>query len=254
MRVPHPDIREYSYRDYGNRVGIWRMLDVLDQFSQPCTVSLNTAVLELFPEVAEAIRDRIHGHGWSVMSHGIHNTDYLYGHSEQQEVCFYETCRDHVKRHLGVDLKGMLGPAVSATPKTPDLMARSGFTYHCDWAHDDEPTPIMVDDGRLVSVPYTFQLGDGPVVLGARGGDYFEEICRRQFDALYEEGALAGRVMCIALHPFRIGQPHMIGHLESVLDYMHGFSDVWFTTADEIAAYYLDNYYDQAMSGADGSK
>ena len=238
-RVPHPDVLNYSIRDYGNRIGVWRMIDALDQYETPCTVSLNTAVLEHFPEIAAAIKAR----PWTIMSHGIYNTRYLTSVSEEDERCFYQDTIDTVLRHTGFRLRGMLGPAITGTLQTPDLMAEAGLTYHCDWVHDDEPVPIRVKQGRLISVPYTFEINDSPFFRGSHTGEYFAEIACRQFDRLYEEGKDSGRVMSIALHPYLIGQPHTIRHLRVILAHIAAHDGVWWTTADDIADYYFENYY-----------
>lgn len=242
-RTPYPDVQQYSYRDYGNRVGFWRMLEVLDKHDIRCCVSLNLAVLEHFPEVAEAMIER----NYDFMSHGIYNTRYLNTYSEAEEREFYRDCVDTLHRHTGKKLKGMLGPAISGTERTPDLMAEAGLIYHTDWMHDDQPVPIKVDSGKLVSVPYSIELNDAPLFRENYEGDYFEEICKAQFDQLYKEGAASGRVMCIALHPYLTGQPHRIKYLDNVLSYIMGHDGVWQTTADDIAEYYIANYYDQAV-------
>jgi len=245
-RMPYPDVREYAYRDYGNRVGFWRMAEVLDAYHIRCCVSLNMAVLEHYPEVAEAMVKR----NWDFMSHGIYNTRYLYAYSEEQERAFYQDCIDTLKRHTGKQLKGMLGPAITGTERTPDLMAEAGLIYHTDWMHDDQPVPIKVKSGRLISVPYSIELNDAPVFRGHYEGDYFARICKAQFDQLYREGAESGRVMCIALHPYLIGQPHRIGYLDEVLAYIMSHTGVWQTTADEIADYYMAHYYDEMVAHA----
>jgi peptidoglycan/xylan/chitin deacetylase (PgdA/CDA1 family) len=242
-RTPYPDAREYSYRDYGNRVGFWRMLEVLDQYRIRCCVSLNLAVFEHYPEVGKAMVDR----NWDFMSHGIYNTRYLNTCDEAQEREFYRDCIDTLKRHTGKPLKGMLGPAISGTPRTPDLMAEAGLIYHTDWMHDDQPVPIRVASGKLVSVPYSIELNDAPAFRTHYEGDYFARICKAQFDQLYKEGAESGRVMCIALHPYLIGQPHRIQYLDEVLSYIMSHDGVWQTTADEIADYYIEHYYDQMV-------
>ena len=248
-RTPHPDVQQYSYRDYGNRIGFWRMLEVLDEFNIRCCVSLNVAVLEHYPEIAEAMVKR----DWDFMSHGIYNTRYLSGYSEEQEREFYQDCIETVMRHTGKRLKGMLGPSISGTLSTPDLMAEAGLIYHTDWFHDDQPVPIKVKSRKLVSVPYSVELNDVPVLMlrNHNEGDYFSQICKDQFDQLYQEGAESGQVMCIALHPYLIGQPHRVKHLEDALSYIMSHDGVWQTTADEIADYYIANYYDQALAHAE---
>jgi peptidoglycan/xylan/chitin deacetylase (PgdA/CDA1 family) len=244
-RMPAPDVQQYSYRDYGNRVGMWRMTDACDEFGIRCTVSLNLGVLDHYPEIAEAIRTR----DWSVMSHGIYNTRYLNEMSEDEERMWLQDNIDSLKRHTGQQLRGMLGPAISGTPRTPDIMAQLGLTYHADWVHDDQPVPLRVEGtaNKLVSVPYSYELDDAPVFAFNYDGAYFADICKRQFDVLYEEGADSGRVMCIALHPFLIGQPHMINHLRDIFRYIRGHDAVWMATADEIAEHYIDNFYDAEM-------
>jgi len=247
-RTPYPDVRGYSYRDYGNRVGFWRMLEPLDKYNIRCCVSLNMAVLEHFPEIAEAMVQR----NWDYMSHGIYNTRYMYTFTEEQEREFYRDTIDTLRRHTGKQLKGMLGPAISGTERTPDLMAEAGLIYHTDWMHDDQPVPIKVKAGKLVSVPYSVELNDSSLLRDNHyEGDYFARICKAQFDQLYKEGAESGRVMCIALHPFLIGQPHRIKFLDDILGYIMSHDGVWQTTADDIADYYIEHYYDQAVAHAE---
>ena len=246
-RTPYPDVLQYSYRDYGNRVGFWRMLEPLDKYNIKCCVSLNMAVMEHFPQIAEAMVQR----DWDFMSHGIYNTRFLNTYTEEQEREFYRDTIDTLRRHTGKQLKGMLGPAISGTPATPDLMAEAGLIYHTDWMHDDQPVPIKVKSGRLISVPYSIELNDSGLFRDNHyEGDYFARICKDQFDRLYREGAESGRVMCIALHPFLIGQPHRIKYLDEILEYIMGHDAVWQTTADEIADYYMANYYDQSVEHA----
>jgi peptidoglycan/xylan/chitin deacetylase (PgdA/CDA1 family) len=245
-RTPYPDVQQYSNRDYGNRVGFWRMLEVMDRHRIRCCVSLNMAVLEHYPEVAKAMVDR----DWDFMSHGIYNTRYLNTYTEAEEREFYRDCIETLRKHTGKQLKGMLGPAVSDTEATPDLMAEAGLIYHTDWMHDDQPVPIRVKSGKLVSVPYSVELNDAPLFRANYEGDYFARICKDQFDQLYKEGEQNGRVMCIALHPYVMGQPHRIKYLDDLLGYIMSHDGVWQTTADDIAEYYIANYYDQAVEHA----
>ena len=131
-------------------------------------------------------------------------------------------------------------------------MAEAGLIYHTDWYHDDQPVPIKVKSGKLVSVPYSIELNDVPIFNWSHyEGEYFEQMCKDQFDQLYKEGEESGRVMCIALHPYLIGQPHRVKYLDNALSYIMAHDGVWQTTADEIAEYYLANYYDQAVAHAE---
>jgi allantoinase len=119
------------------------------------------------------------------------------------------------------------------------------MTYHADWVHDDVPVPIIVPGRRLISMPYSYDLNDAPLWDGRPyGGRYFVQACKAAFDRLYAESADGGRVFCIALHPYQIGQPHHIGHLREILDHLCRHDGVWFATGDEIAAHYLAHHYD----------
>ena len=182
--------------------------------------------------------------------HGIYNTRYLNTYTEEQERAFYQDCIATLKRYTGKQLKGMLGPAISGTERTPDLMAEAGLIYHTDWMHDDQPVPIQVKSGTLISVPYSVELNDAPTFRQHYEGDYFVRMCKAQFDQLYKEGADSGRVMCMALHPYLIGQPHRVQYLDEILNYVMSHDGVWQTTADAIAEYYIAHYYDQAIAHA----
>jgi peptidoglycan/xylan/chitin deacetylase (PgdA/CDA1 family) len=239
-RSPYPDVQGYSHFDYGNRIGFWRLLDVLDAYAIRCTVSLSLSVLDHFPEIAEAMISR----NWDFMSHGFYNTEYMTTFDESRERAYLLDNIEVFKRHTGRPLRGFFGPSVSSTERTPDLLAEYGFVYYCDFMHDDQPMPLRVKSGRLISVPYTMETNDGSLFRAYGDGAYFVRVCKAQFDQLYEEGAESGRVMCLALHPCWTGQPHRIRYLDEVLDYIMSHDGVWQTTADEIADYFMENYYD----------
>jgi peptidoglycan/xylan/chitin deacetylase (PgdA/CDA1 family) len=245
-RTPHPDVQQYAYRDYGNRVGFWRMLEPMDKYKIRCTVSLNMAVLEHFPEVGKAMVDR----DWDFMTHGIYNTRYLGTHTSMaEEREFYKDNIRTLKKHTGKQLKGMLSPAISGSEHTPDLMAEAGLIYHTDWMHDDQPVPLKVKKGKLVSVPYSVELNDHIIFTNHYEGEYFVQTCKDQFDRLYRDAdRYGGMVLCIPLHPFLIGQPHRVKYLEETFDYIMSHDGVWQCTADEIAEHFIENYYDEFVN------
>jgi len=245
-RTPWPDVQGYGYRDYGNRVGFWRMLEAFDRFEIPATVSLNLAVFEHYPEIGAAMLER----NWEVMSHGIYNTRYLHDLDEAEEREFYRDCVATHARHTGKPLLGMLGPAVSNSSRTPDLMAEAGLLYHADWMHDDQPVPIRVESGRLVSVPYTAELNDVPAFLQHFDTEEFVEMAIAQFDRLWFEGDRSGRVFCLALHPYLFGMPHRVAYLEQIFEHLRSREDVWFTTGGAIAQHFLDTAYDRFVAHA----
>lgn len=244
-RTPHPDVRLYSYRDYGNRVGFWRMVDVLDRYDIPCTVSLNVGLLDLYPEIAATIADR----QWDLMSHGLYNTRELTGLSQEEERELLSLCNSVLERHTGRRFKGMIGPYISANSWTPDLMAELGMTYHADWVHDERPSPLLNRSGTpLVALPYTYELNDAPLLMrSAVEGDEFVHRWLAQVDRLRREGQ-PGRMACLVLHPFAIGQPHRIRSLEELLRRLRHYEDVWIATADEIVQHYLTHAYEADLA------
>jgi peptidoglycan/xylan/chitin deacetylase (PgdA/CDA1 family) len=222
------------------------MVEALDRHSIRATVSLNLAVFDHYPEVGEAMTSR----GWEVMSHGIYNTRYLHDLDEAEEREFYRDCVDTLRRHTGEQLLGMLGPAISNSVRTPDLMAEAGLIYHADWMHDDQPIPLHTEVGRLMSMPYSVELNDVPVFGSWVEGDDWVAMCKAQFDVLYAEGATSGRVMCLPVHPYLVGAPHRARYFDDVLGYVLGHDGVWQATAGQIAMWFLDHHYDDFVAHA----
>ena len=243
-RTPHPDVLSYSLKDYGNRAGVWRMMEVLDAHGVRGSVSFSMAVGEMFPAILDAMLAR----DWDVFSHGLYNTRYHWNLSEAVERAEIEASVAAWRRMTGKQLRGWFSPAASNTLRTPDLVAEAGITYLCDLYHDDQPTPIRVRSGRLVSIPYTMELNDA-VMIGAGGleGEDFLQSVIDTFDTLYAEGEVQPRVMCLALHPYIMGRPHRIGHLDKALGYIRKHEGVWFATGAEMADWYLANHDDAAM-------
>ena len=242
---PVPDVLNYSHRDYGNRVGHWRMMEVMDAHGVRGSISLNVALCDHHPEIIEACAER----DWEFFSHGIYNTRYTYAMDEAQERAMIEDAIATVEKHTGRRLAGWLSPALTNTERTMDLLAEYGVQYTCDLFHDDQPQPVKVKNGRLISVPYSLVMNDLVVYLFDFGTPRrYTEMLKRQFDQLYAEGAQSGQVMCIPLHPFLVGQPHRIGPFAEALDYITGHDAVWVTTGQEIAAWYYEHHYDQVAA------
>ncbi len=233
-RVPHPDILGYGLRDYGNRVGVWRLMEVFDRFQLPVTVSLSMAVLDMYPDLAEAMMKR----RWEFMSHGLYNTRYHWNLSEVEEREAIEECQAIHLRHTGTRLAGWFSPAASNTHLTPDLVAESGIRYLCDLYHDDQPTPIRVRRGMLTSLPYSMEINDSIAWRRGQEAEAFARKIRDEFDTLYAEGEIHGRVMNIAVHPFIMGQPHRIEALAEALQYILGHDGVWCATGAQIVDWY----------------
>jgi peptidoglycan/xylan/chitin deacetylase (PgdA/CDA1 family) len=237
-RTPHPDVLGYGARDYGNRVGIWRLFQVLDDLGIRCTTSLSMRVIQHYPRLHEAMQKR----GWEYMSHGLYNTRYHWGYGEAEEAAVIAECNDIHERLVGGKLPGWFSPAASYTVNTHHLVAEAGITYWADIYHDDQPFPVKVRSGSLVTVPYSMDLNDA--ILTRRPDDIseFDVAIRDHFDTVYAEGAEHGRVMCVALHPYWIGQPHRIEKFRRTMEYILGHSGVWMTTGGAIARHCLDHH------------
>ena len=248
-RVPHPDVLGYGSKDYGNRVGLWRMFEVMDHFGLRCTVSFNLGNFEHYPEIFEACEHR----RWDYMCHGIYNTQYLWDMAEAEEHDFVADCVATFRRLTGRQLAGWFSPAASHTLNTPDLVAAAGIKYYCDFYHDDQPFPVRVRTGRLISIPYQMDLNDSVLYAGAGEGEEFLRMARDMFDTLYAEGSEQGRVMCLAVHPYIMGRPHRASYLAQALAYICRHSGVWLATGEEIADWYYEHHYAGMVAATGGA-
>jgi allantoinase len=236
-----PDVMMYGRQEFAARVGFWRLVEILDKYEMPCTAVLNVAALTKFPEICSALVER----KWDILGHGMYNTRFICGHTEDEERKYYEDLLRITHELTGLRMKGMGGPGPqAATENTPDLLAEAGFLYYSDFFHDDQPFPVRVQSGKLISLPYSLEINDVPIFATAHEGEEFVKIVRRQFDRLYLEG---GRVMCVALHPAILGQAQRARYVEQALQYITSFPDVWFATGAEIAAYYMQHCYDEVI-------
>jgi peptidoglycan/xylan/chitin deacetylase (PgdA/CDA1 family) len=232
---PVPDPLAYGWRDYGNRVGIWRLLDVFDELGIPVTGIVNSDVCTAYPQVIEAGVSR----RWAWAAHGQTNSTLLAGMAPEQE-------REHLREMLAVldaalptRPRGWLGPGLSETRQTPTLLAEAGFTHLLDWCADDQPFPLTVPG--LLSVPYSLEVNDFLMFMtgpGLTGADY-ERVVLDQLEQLLSDSATSGRVMALPLHTFIVGQPHRTKYLKRVLRQIAATPEVWLCTSDDIAEHYL---------------
>lgn len=243
---PYPAIAGYSIRDYGNRVGHMRQMEVLDRYRIRGSISLSTALCDHHPEIIDMCAKR----DWEFFSHGIYNTRYTYGMSEAQEREMILDSMASIEKHTGRRPAGYLAPALSHSDNTINLFAEAGGIYTCDLFHDDQPTPVHVrNDQRFVSVPYSLEMNDTiAYVVNKVEPRRYGQMLKDNFDRLYQEGADSGTVMCIPTHNYQVSCPHRLKAFEEALEYITGHSDVWVTTGREIAEYYLEHWYDSAVT------
>lgn len=244
--TPSPYVPGYSIRDYGNRVGHMRQMRLLDKYGIRGSISLSAALCEHHPEIIALCAER----NWEFFSHGIYNTRYTYGLSEDQERAMILDAMDTIERHAGQRPAGYLAPALSHSEVTIDLFAEAGGMYTCDLFHDDQPTPLNVRGGqRFVSIPYSLEMNDTiAYVVNKVPPRQYGQMLKDCFDRLYAEGEESGTVMCIPTHNYQVACPHRMKAFEEALEYITGHSDVWVTTGREIADYYLEHHYDNAIA------
>jgi peptidoglycan/xylan/chitin deacetylase (PgdA/CDA1 family) len=167
----------------------------------------------------------------------------LGGKEETEERLIISSTLDAIENSTGQRPLGWLSPALQETFNTPDILSELGVKYLCDWCCDDQPFPMKVKKGTMISVPYSLELNDIPAFIDQNlTPPQFCEMIIDQFDTLYKDGAETARVMCIALHPFLIGQPFRIGWLDKALQHIRSHENVWFARGRDIAAWYYEKY------------
>jgi peptidoglycan/xylan/chitin deacetylase (PgdA/CDA1 family) len=235
--VKPPDVPTWASRDYGNRVGVFRMMDVMDRYGVRGTVALNSNLCAQHPEIIAAGNER----GWEWMGHNQTNTTRLNSVPADQERGVIEGALSTIAAASGTRPVGWLGSGLQETWNTLEYLADAGVEYVADWVNDDQPYFMQLENGkRLVSIPYSWYINDKPAYEHeGRTADEFREMICRQFDVLYREGAESGRVMAIALHPYLTGLPFRIGALEGALEYICRHHGVWRATGAEIVRHYI---------------
>jgi allantoinase len=234
--VPVPDVPTWSSRDYGNRVGVFRLMEVLDRYGIRATVALNSELCAEHPAIIEE-GNKLR---WEWMGHCESNTRRLNAAAPGEEPRIIKDSLATIERAVGARPRGWLGSGLQETWDTLDLLAAQGCDYVCDWTNDDQPYIMTLDGGKtLVSLPYSHEINDKPAFERFnRTADEFREMICRQFDVLYREGAQSGRVMAIAIHPYLTGVPHRIDAFAQALAYISQHERVWKVTGMEIATHY----------------
>jgi len=232
-----PGVRQWGQRDYGNRVGVFRMMEVLDKHGIRATATTNADVCDYHPEIIEdAVKL-----GWEFMGHNKTNTQRLNAlSSPEQERDLIRYCTQKLEKSTGRKPVGWLGSGLTETWNTVDYLVDEGYQYVSDWVNDDQPYKMDINGKQLVYMPYSYEINDS--AQGANRfatGDEFAKMIRDAFDVLYAEGAGSARVMAICLHPFITGQAARSGSFDAALKYICSHDDVWKATGEEIMNAYL---------------
>lgn len=222
-----PDVMNFAWRDYGNRVGAWRCLDLFEELKMPAGVLLNTALYDYAPDLIRAFRER----GDEMIGHGHTNAERQADMPREAEQKLIAYCTDRMRKEEGKAPEGWLSPWISESHDTPDLLAAAGYTYTLNWCHDDQPLPFTTKHGTLWSIPYPQEINDIPAVVGRlNSAEEFAAMIIDCYDEMLTQSAKQPLVMGIALHPYIVGQPHRLKNLRRALRHITQSGRAWITT------------------------
>ena len=229
--------RNFAWRDYGNRVGNWRLFEILDELKLPATILLNSSVCYHYPDIIEKIKSR----GDDVLGHGRTNSEVMKPFWADDEARVIQEITEVIEKYVGVRPTGWMGPAANESNITPDLLKEAGYTHLLDWPIDDQPIWMKTRSGPLLSVPYPMELNDaGTLALRDHTGRQFADMIVDQFDEMLEQSEKHPIVFALSLHGFIVGQPFRLRPLRQAIKHcvQHKLKDrIWFTRAGEIAKY-----------------
>jgi peptidoglycan/xylan/chitin deacetylase (PgdA/CDA1 family) len=234
--VPKPDVLNTSWRDYGNRVGAWRILAAFAQYGLPLSILLNTALYEHAPALIDACRQS----HCEIIAHGYSNSDVMSGMDEATESAYIKSVSDRILEHEGTTPQGWASPWIAETRLTPDLLAEKGYQYLLDWCMDDQPVWMNTRGGRILSIPYSQELNDSSTVIGRlAAAAEFADMVVDQFDEMRRDAADGPLVMSVILHSFISGQPFRLRALRRTLEHILQHTQaVWITRPGQIASHF----------------
>jgi peptidoglycan/xylan/chitin deacetylase (PgdA/CDA1 family) len=230
---PMPDIPNWAWHEYGNRVGFWRMLEVLDRLDIKAVLAINGSAIEAYRPIVEAARSR----GWEFMGHGYTQTNMQKVANEAQDI---RKTAAAIQAFSGRAPRGWLGPGLTETWQTPDLLVEAGYDYVCDWVLDDQPVALKTRTRPIINIPYTQECNDVAMMLiqHHQGIEYFQR-ASDQFDQLYEDARDSARVMALVVHPYIMGVPHRLKYYRMILEKIRARADVLLWTGEQILDWYL---------------
>ncbi len=227
-----PDVPNWSWHEYGMRVGVWRFFQLYEKLGIRPTLSINARVCEDYERVAAQARDA----GWEFMGHAYDQGPI---HKQEDQRGMIHRSMDILERFTGKRPKGWLGPGLTQTLDTPEYLAEAGVKYIGDWVWDDEPSDIITAKGPLVTLPYTVENNDIPMMAVANHeSPYWLQRFKDSLDRLHAEGGERAKIMAVAIHPYISGQPHRIKYLEEIYAYAASLGDVAFWNGEEILDWY----------------
>jgi peptidoglycan/xylan/chitin deacetylase (PgdA/CDA1 family) len=231
---PQPDVLNYAWRDYGNRVGVFRLAELFGELGLPVSLLANAEMFRHAPQAIAAFP------GAEIVGHGRTNSERQGTLTETEELALISETTAAIEAHTGRRPRGWLGPWISQSPLTPDLLQEAGYRYLLDWCHDDQPVWMKTRKGRILSLPYPQELNDIPqIVARKREGSEFADMIVDAFEVMQRDCKKRPLVMGIALHAYIVGWPHRFKHLARALKHIvdRAETNVWFTTAGNIDAH-----------------
>lgn len=236
-----PDFPNYSWREYGQRVGVWRMINTFDEVGVAASCTMNAKMgLE-----RRAVIDAVNERGWELVAHNYEQGDLMtnYHFDPDAEKDLIKKALDVYQQVVGRPARGWLSSSLRSTTQTADILAELGLSFICDYMNDDQPYMISTPNGNIVCTPYSVEINDF-TFFHRRGMSTSAvlELLKEQFDQLYREGEQSGRLMNVGLHPHVAGHPYRIRALREFLQYAKGFDGVWWAKREEIADWYADNH------------
>lgn len=236
---PEPDVLNFAWRDYGNRVGVWRMLDMLDALGLPAGVLVNAAIYDHCPQVVAAFR----GRGDEIIAHGRSNSERQGDFDEAEERKLIAEATAALTEAEGEAPAGWLGPWISESRVTPDLLQEAGYRYFLDWCCDDQPIWLSTRGGRILALPYPQEVNDIPAIpLHRMSPADFTDLIVDNFEEMLVQAEAQPLVMGVALHPYLVGQPYRLRHLRRALQHIAAEREqIWLTTPGAIANHVIEN-------------
>jgi len=230
---PMPDIPNWAWHEYGNRVGIWRMFEVFDDLRVPGVLAINGSAIRSYEPISRAALDR----GWEFMGHGFSQKNMQKVPDEREDIA---KTRAAIRDFTGRPPRGWLGPGLTETWETPDLLVEEGFDYVADWVLDDQPVRLNTRTKPIVNVPYTQECNDVAMMLiQHHPAAEYRNRAIDQFEQIHRDAAKSARVMALVVHPYIMGVPHRLRYFREALQHMRGKSDVLFWTGERIHDWYV---------------
>ena len=241
--APLPDIPNWAWHEYGNRVGFWRLLEALDNHGIKAVLAINGKAVETYDAISRAALDR----GWEFMGHGFGQKNMQKVADEREDI---RKTAQAIKQFTGKAPRGWLGPGLTETWETPDLLVEEGFEYVSDWVLDDEPVVLKTRSKPIVNIPYTQECNDVAMMLiqHHKASEYHDR-AMDQFEQIHHDSASSARVMAMVVHPYIMGAPHRAKHFRRILEKISRLPDVAFWTGEQIYDWYLSQRPDALKVG-----